>query len=90
MSSSATPHVGTGSSTLSAVSAPLSSWLPFSLLFTSPPYGSFRSGDHHDDDPATYLADARRLFLEFAQLLAPSATIAVEKSQLRNGNRTRH
>jgi DNA modification methylase len=40
-------------------------WPPFALLFTSPPYGSFRSGDH-DDDPATYLADARRLFSGFA------------------------
>ena len=63
-------------------------WPPFALLFTSPPYGSFRSGDH-DDDPATYLADARHLFSGFARLLGPGATVAVEVSQLRQGNRTR-
>jgi hypothetical protein len=63
-------------------------WPPFALLFTSPPYGSFRSGDH-DDDPATYLADARRLFAGLARLLGPGATAAVEVSQLRQGNRTR-
>lgn len=63
-------------------------WPPFALLFTSPPYSSFRSGDQ-DDDPATYLADARRLFSGFTRLLAPGATIALEISQLRQGNRTR-
>jgi hypothetical protein len=51
-------------------------WPPFALLFTSPPYGSFQSGDH-DDDPAAYLADARRLFSGFARLLGPGATVAV-------------
>jgi hypothetical protein len=63
-------------------------WPPFSLLFTSPPYGSFR-GSGHDDAPATYLADARRLFSGFARLLGPGATVAVEVSQLRQGNHTR-
>jgi DNA methylase len=63
-------------------------WPPFTLVLTSPPYGSFRSGDHYDD-PATYLADARHLFSGFARLLAPGATVAVEVSQLRQGNRTR-
>jgi len=63
-------------------------WPPFALLFTSPPYGSFRSGDH-DDDPATYLADARHLFSGFARLLGPGGTVAVEVSQLRQGTRTR-
>jgi hypothetical protein len=63
-------------------------WPPFALLFTSPPYGSFRSGDR-DDDPATYLADARRLFSGFARLLGPGAAVAVEVSQQRQGNRTR-
>jgi hypothetical protein len=63
-------------------------WPPCALLFTSPPYGSFRSGDR-DDDPATYLADARRLFSGFARLLGPGATVAVEVSQLRQGDRTR-
>lgn len=63
-------------------------WPPFGLLFTSPPYGSFRSGDH-EDDPATYLADARRLFSGFTPLLRPDATVAVEVSQLRQGDRTR-
>jgi hypothetical protein len=62
-------------------------WPPFALLLTSPPYGSFRSDDY-DDDPATYLADARRLFSGFACLLSPGATVAVEVSQLRRGNRT--
>jgi SAM-dependent methyltransferase len=63
-------------------------WPPFALLFTSPPYGSFRSGDH-DDDPATYRTDAHRLFSGFARLLAPGATVAVEVSQLRQGDHTR-
>jgi len=57
-------------------------------LFTSPPYGSFRSGAH-DDGPEIYLADARRLFAGFARLLAPGATVAVEVSQLRQGDQTR-
>jgi SAM-dependent methyltransferase len=61
-------------------------WPPFALLFTSPPYGSFRSDGN--GDLATYLADARRLFSGFARLLAPGATVAVEVSQLRQGNRT--
>jgi SAM-dependent methyltransferase len=63
-------------------------WPPFALLFTSPPYGSFRSGDH-DDEPPAYLEDARRLFSGLARLLAPGATVAVEVSQLRHGDRTR-
>jgi hypothetical protein len=62
-------------------------WPPFALLFTSPPYGSFRSGAQVDE-PAVYLADARRLFIGFARLLAPGATVAVEVSQVREGNRT--
>lgn len=62
-------------------------WPPFALLFTSPPYGSFRPGDHAGD-PAAYLADARRLFSGFPQLLGPGATVVVELSQLRQGNRT--
>ncbi|WP_165966900.1 DNA methyltransferase [Actinomadura sp. 7K507] len=63
-------------------------WPPFALMFTSPPYGSFRTGERADDT-ATYLADARRLFTGFARLLAPGATVAVEVSQLREGSRTR-
>jgi SAM-dependent methyltransferase len=63
-------------------------WPPFALLFTSPPYGSFRSGDR-DDYPEIYLADARRLFDGLARLLAPGATVAVEVSQLRQADRTR-
>jgi hypothetical protein len=35
------------------------------------------------------LADARRLFCGFARLLRPGATVAVEVSQLRQGDRTR-
>lgn len=61
-------------------------WPPFALLFTSPPYGSFRSDGN--GDLATYLADARHLFSGFARLLGPGATVAVEVSQLRQGNRT--
>jgi len=61
-------------------------WPPFALLFTSPPYGSFRSDGN--GDLATYLADARHLFSGFARLLASGATVAVEVSQLRQGNRT--
>jgi hypothetical protein len=58
------------------------------LVLTSPPYGSFRTGEH-DDDPATYLADARRLFSGFAQFLTADATLAVEVSQVREEGRTR-
>jgi len=63
-------------------------WPPFALLFTSPPYGSFRSGGH-GGDLVTYLADARRLFSGFARLLAPGATVAVEVSQMRQDGGTR-
>jgi hypothetical protein len=61
-------------------------WPPFALLYTSPPYESFRADG--SGDLATYLADARHLFSGFARLLAPGATIAVEVSQLRRGERT--
>ncbi len=61
-------------------------WPPFTLLFTSPPYGSFRADGNGGQ--AAYLTDARRLFSGLARLLAPGATIAVEVSQLRQGNRT--
>ncbi len=61
-------------------------WPPFALLFTSPPYWSFRSGGN--GDLATYLADARHLFSGLTRLLRPGATVAVEVSQLRQGNRT--
>jgi len=61
---------------------------PFDLLFTSPPYGSFRSGER-DDDLETYLADAQRLFRGFLPLLRPEALVVVEVSQLRRGERTR-
>jgi SAM-dependent methyltransferase len=63
-------------------------WPTCQLLLTSPPYGSFRHGDR-DDDPETYLADARRLFAGFTRFLTPDATIAVEVSQVRVGDRTR-
>jgi len=61
---------------------------PFDLFFTSPPYGSFRSGER-DDEPETYLADAQRLFRGFLPLLRPEALVVVEVSQLRRGERTR-
>jgi hypothetical protein len=63
-------------------------WPRCRLLFTSPPYGSFRHGDR-DDDPQTYLADARRLFTGFGRFLTPQATVAVEVSQVRRDGRTR-
>jgi SAM-dependent methyltransferase len=63
-------------------------WPPFRLLFTSPPYGSFRSGEY-DDDMATYVDDARRLFSGFKRFLAPGATVVVEVSQVRQGAATR-
>jgi hypothetical protein len=69
--------------TISSLSLP-----PFNLLFTSPPYGSFRNGDV-DDEPVTYLADAGRLFRGFLPLLAPRALVVVEVSQIRRGMRTR-
>jgi hypothetical protein len=62
---------------------------PFALLFTSPPYGSFQSGDH-DDDPATYLADAPRLFSGFARLLGSGATVAVRYPTLMCWSSTFH
>lgn len=61
---------------------------PCDLFFTSPPYGSFRSGGR-DDDPETYLADAQRLFRGFLPLLRSEAPVVVEVSQLRRGERTR-
>jgi len=60
---------------------------PFDLLFTSPPYGSFRSGER-DDDLETYLADAQRLFRGFLPLLRPEALVVAKVSQLRRGERT--
>jgi hypothetical protein len=63
-------------------------WPPCALLLTSPPYGSFRTGEY-DNDPATYLADARRLFSGLMQFLTADATLAVEISQVREGDRTR-
>jgi SAM-dependent methyltransferase len=63
-------------------------WPACRLLFTSPPYGSFRDADWVDD-PGTYTADARRLFAGLRRFLAPDATIAVEVSQLRAEDRTR-
>lgn len=64
------------------------SFPPFDLLFSSPPYGSSRSGER-DDDLETYLADAQRLFRGFLPLLRPEALVVVEVSQLRRGERTR-
>jgi hypothetical protein len=57
---------------------------PVDLLFTSPPYGSFRSQEH-DDEPETYLADAGRLFHGFLPLLRPEGLFVVEVAQLRRG-----
>jgi DNA methylase len=67
---------------------PLPPFPPFGLLFTSPPYGSFRSGDRVDD-VSTYRSDAQRLFGRFLELLDPAAPIVVEVSQIREGERTR-
>jgi SAM-dependent methyltransferase len=63
-------------------------WPPCALLLTSPPYGSFRSGEY-DDDVATYVDDARRLFSGLRRFLAPGATVVVEVSQVRQGDGTR-
>ena len=60
---------------------------PIDLLFTSPPYGSFRSQEW-DDEPETYLADAGQLFRGFLPLLRPGALVVVEVAQLRRGART--
>lgn len=61
-------------------------WPPFALLFTSPPYWTFRPDGN--SDLTTYLADVRRLFSGFVRPLAPGATVAVQVSQLRQGDRT--
>lgn len=66
----------------------VSRWPAFALLLTSPPYGSFRDGSAVDDT-AAYIEDARRIFSSLARLLAPSATVAVEVSQVRAGRATR-
>jgi len=63
-------------------------WPPFALLLTSPPYGSFR-GNEDDDDVATYVDDAQRLFSGLTRFLMPEATVVVEVSQVRQGSRTR-
>lgn len=63
-------------------------WPGCALLLTSPPYGSFRSGEY-DDDAATYLADARRLFAGLVRFLAPEPTLAIEVAQIRQDSLTR-
>jgi DNA methylase len=61
---------------------PADRWTPFSLLFTSPPFTSFRTSQGADD-PATHLGDARRIFRSLTRFLATGATVAVEVSQAR-------
>lgn len=64
------------------------SWPACALLFTSPPYQSFRFAGY-DDDPDTYCADAQRIFARLRRFLVPGATLAVEISQLRQNGTTR-
>lgn len=53
----------------------------FSLLFTSPPYTSFRGWD--EAGFAAYFADLRTIFESLATTLAPGAKVVVEMSNVR-------
>lgn len=53
----------------------------FNLLFTSPPYGSFRN-EHWATD-THYFDDLRAIFSEIAAIMQPGAKLIVEVSNLR-------
>ncbi|GAA3167471.1 MULTISPECIES: DNA methyltransferase [Streptomyces] len=66
----------------SAEDVPAGSWPGFSLLFTGPPYTSFRTSQAADAR-ATHLDDARRIFAGLTRFLLPGAAVVVEVSQAR-------
>jgi DNA modification methylase len=59
----------------------------FNLAFTSPPYMSVKL----EDDPwgKTYFQDMKNIFTDIKQLLAPSATVVAEVSNIRRGGGVR-
>ncbi|HEY7346675.1 MAG TPA: DNA methyltransferase [Ktedonobacterales bacterium] len=60
---------------------------PFNLLFTSPPYGSFRNPEWATD--AHYFADLRAIFSKIALGMQPNAKLIIEISNLRVNGRMR-
>ena len=59
----------------------------FGLLFSSPPYTSFRGWD--EVGAAAYEEDLRQLFTTFARAVRPSGKIVLEMSNVRDGPRVR-
>ncbi len=60
---------------------------PFQLLFTSPPYGSFRNENWATD--AHYFTDLQAIFQEIAHVMQPNAKLILEISNLRVDGRLR-
>ena len=60
---------------------------PFKLLFTSPPYGSFRNENWATD--AHYFDDLQAIFHEIAYVMQPNAKLMLEISNLRVDGRLR-
>lgn len=54
---------------------------PFKLLFTSPPYGSFRNENWATD--VHYFEDLHAIFSELTPLMQPDAKLIIEMSNLR-------
>jgi hypothetical protein len=59
----------------------------FDLLFSSPPYTSFRGWD--DAGAAAYAEDLRQLFTTFATVVRPGGKVVLEMSNVREGPRVR-
>jgi DNA methylase len=59
----------------------------FALLFSSPPYTSFRGWD--DAGFAVYEADLRLIFTRLTSVLRPGAKVVLEMSNVREGPRVR-
>lgn len=58
-------------------------WPPFTLVFPSPPYGSFVDGELIDS-PDQYMAGAIRIFGRIRGLLALGGVVVVEVGQVRD------
>jgi SAM-dependent methyltransferase len=57
---------------------------PFDLIFTSPPYATFREGDDEGVSPH-YFADLRSIFSALQSRLKPTGALIVEVSNVRDG-----
>jgi len=60
---------------------------PFDLLFSSPPYTSFRGWD--DAGATAYAEDLRHLFTTLASVVRPDGKVVLEMSNVRDGARVR-